>query len=124
MEFFRTINTKTEDNIIQDQLTLANLELITNDLFVIGNQNETEASIGGLWGEFTLSRAVVKGGVRFALVECPYGLAWTITAGLPPEKNAVVIHLTINRQTITEDFSEELNEFLDDQIDCLTQFFS
>lgn len=123
MEFFRTIKIKTQDHIIQKALTLEHLGLISNEIFVIGNQTTSETQIGGIWGEFTLTRAIIRGGLRFALVECPNALAWTITTGLNPEPDTIVIHLTINRQEQKEEFIEEIDEFLDDQSKCLQQFF-
>jgi len=39
--------------------------------------SEKEANIGGIWGEFTLSRSKIKGGIRFSLIECPNALYWT-----------------------------------------------
>ncbi|WJJ95204.1 hypothetical protein [Algibacter luteus] len=124
MEFFRIINLKTQDKIIQEELTIENLEYFSNEIFVIGDQNNTEADIGGIWGEFTLTRTLIKGGLRFALVECPNALAWTITTGILPDPDAVVIHLTINRQQQKESFIEEIEEFLDDQSNCLQNFFN
>lgn len=123
MEFFRVIKIKTQDIIIQKALKLEHLELISNELFVIGNQTTTEAQIGGIWGEFTLTRSIIRGGLRFALVECPNALTWTITTGLNPEPDTISIHLTINRQEQNEEFIEEINEFLDDHCNCLQQFF-
>ena len=123
MEFFRIIEVKTQEKVIQDELTMENLELISNEIFVIGEQNSTEAEIGGIWGEFTLTRSLMKGGVRFALTECPNALAWTFTTGYPPAPEAIIIHLTINRQQIKEEFIEEIEDFLNDQVDCLLKFF-
>jgi hypothetical protein len=123
MEFFRIIKAKTQDKNIQGELTFEHLELMSNEIFIIGDQNKTEANIGGIWGEFTLTRTPIKGGLRFALVECPNALAWTITTGFPPDPEAVVIHLTINRQQQKEAFIEEIEAFLDDQSICLQQHF-
>ena len=61
--------------------------------------------------------------MRFALLECPNALTWTITTGLQPEPESIVIHLTINRQEQKETFIEEINEFLDNQSNCLKQIF-
>ena len=122
MEFFRIINLKTQDKSIQEKLTIANLESISNELFVIGNQNTTEAEIGSVWGEFTLTRSLIRGGMRFALVECPNALAWTITTGIKPDPDVIVIHLTINRKEQTVDFIQEIEAFLDDQCSCLEQY--
>ena len=124
MEFFRFIKVKTQDQTIQNELTIDNLELISNEIFVIGDQNKREAEIGGIWGEFTLTRDIIRGGLRFALVECPNALTWTITTGKHSESDAIFIHLTINRQQINESFIEEINEFLDDQCVCLENYFN
>lgn len=123
MEFFRYIKIKTQEKTIQDVLSIDNLELISNEIFVIGNQNQTQADIGGIWGEFTLTRTIIKGGLRFALIECPNALTWTITTGLHPDPEIIVIHLTINREQQKESFIEEIDEFLDDQSVCLKQYF-
>jgi hypothetical protein len=123
MEFFRFIKVKTQDKTIQDELTIENLELISNEIFVIGNQNETEANIGGVWGEFTLTRSLIRGGVRFALAECPNALTWTITTAINPNPDGIVVHLTINRQHHNKSFIEEIDEFLDDQCICLQGYF-
>lgn len=123
MEFFRFIKIKTQEETIQDKLTIENLELISNEIFIIGDQNKTKATIGGIWGEFTLTRTLIKGGLRFALIECPNALAWTITTELHPNPEVIVIHLTINRKQQKESFIEEIKEFLDDQSVCLQQYF-
>ena len=112
MEFLRIINLKTQDKSIQEKLTIANLESISHELFVIGNQNTTEAEIGSVWGEFTLTRSLIRGGMRFALVECPNALAWTITTGIKPDPDVIVIHLTINRKEQTVDFIQEIESYL------------
>ena len=124
MEFFRILKVKTTESNIQKALALENLNSMSNEIFVIGNQNKKEADIGGVWGEFTLTRSEIKGGLRFALLECPNALTWTITTGFPPEPNSIIIHLTINRQQKELSFIEEVNEFLDDHIDCLNQVLS
>ena len=119
MEFFRILKVKTTESNIQKALALENLNSMSNEIFVIGNQNKKEADIGGVWGEFTLTRSEIKGGLRFALLECPNALTWTITTGFPPEPNSIIIHLTINRQQKELSFIEEVNEFLDDHLSRL-----
>jgi len=123
MEFFRTVNRKTNEENIQSSLTLKHLDRFSNEIFIIGDQNENEAFIGGVWGEFTLSRSTINGGLRFALTECPNALAWTITTGYPPDPESIIIHLTINRQEKNSDFLEEITEFLDDHCACLDHLF-
>jgi hypothetical protein len=124
MEFFRFIKVKIKDRTLQDEVTIANLSLISNEIFVIGDQNKTEANIGGIWGEFTLTRTLISGGLRFALAECPNALTWTITTGSQPGPDRITIHLTINRQQQKESFIEEIEDFLDDHCICLEKHFN
>ena len=98
MEFFRKITLKTTEEQIQNSLTLSNLSEISNEIFNLNDPNDQVANIGGIWGEFTLIRSEIRGGIRFALLECPNALCWTITAGFPPDTESVIIHLTINQQ--------------------------
>ena len=78
--------------------------------------------IGGMWGEFTLRRDEIMGGVRFSMLDCPNALTWSITTGYPPERESIVIHLCINRQKKPEEFVEEIHHFLDDMESGLSNF--
>lgn len=124
MEFFRMVKAKVQESDIQRTLSLSNLEAMSNDMFVIGNQSKDKASIGGVWGEFTLTRSEIKGGLRFALAECPNALCWTVTTGFPPDPNAIVIHLTINRLQKEASFIKEIEAFLEDHKDCLLEIYA
>ena len=39
---------------------------------------------------------------------------WTITYGFKPDREKIVLHCTINRTEIKDEFLEEINEFLDE----------
>jgi hypothetical protein len=124
MEFFRVVKAKTTEQLIQKHLIPENLENISNELFGLSAPEENALKVGGIWGEFTLSKSRIKGGVRFALVECPNALCWTITTGYPPDRDSIVIHLTINRQRKRPEFIDEIHEFLNDHCSMLEKFFS
>lgn len=124
MEFFRIINVKTTEEHIQKSLALNRLDDISTEIFNLNVPGEQESNIGGIWGEFTLHRSEIKGGIRFALLECPNALCWTITTGFPPDPESVVIHLTINRQQKNQEFIEEIEAFLDDHCVQLKAFFN
>lgn len=123
MEFFKIINIQTSEIELHKLISFENFNALNENLFILDYENNS-VNIGGIWGEFTLSRNQIKGGVRFALVECPNALTWTITTGYAPVKEQIVIHLTINRMEIGQDFMEEINEFLDDWEQGLLQFFN
>ena len=121
MEFFRVIEVKTEESEIQKRLDFHNLEAMSNELFLLEIIDNNHAQIGSLWGEFTLQRTLIKGGLRFALLECPNALTWTITTGYDNDKGSVMIHSTINRKEKNQEFIDEINEFLDDHSKLLTK---
>jgi hypothetical protein len=123
MEFFRTINISTDEQKIKNTLVFEGLELMSSELFLLEALNDSQAKIGSLWGEFTLGRQDIKGGLRFSLLECPNALTWTITTGYEPAPDAMIIHLTINRIEKNQEFLEEINEFLDDQSLLLKKAF-
>lgn len=122
MEYFRIVNIRTSEEEIQNSFTLQNMESFSSLFFVINEQNTESAVIGGLWGEFTLKREIIKGGLRFSLLECPNALCWTITTGYPPDRESIVIHLTINRTRKAKEFTDEIEEFLNDHCECIGNF--
>jgi hypothetical protein len=121
MEFFRIIDVSTTEEVIQKTFEMTNLALLSSQLFLLEAVNDEKAEIGSFWGEFTLRRTVVKGGLRFALSECPNALAWTITTGYEPSPGSVILHLTINRTQKDDEFIEELNDFMDDQVEKIKE---
>ncbi len=124
MEYFKIIKMKTTEDHIQKSLELNNLDEISTEIFNLDVPGQEVSNIGGIWGEFTLSRSEIRGGIRFALLECPNALCWTITTGFPPEPESIVIHLTINRQQTNQEFIEEIEEFLADHCVRLEDFLS
>ena len=123
MEFFRTINAKTDENSIKTILDLHHLELMSSQLFLLEPLSDDLVAIGSLWGEFTLTRQEIKGGLRFSLLECPNALTWTITTGYEPAPESIIVHLTINRTEKDQEFLEEIKDFLDDHTGFLKQTF-
>ena len=123
MEFFRTINSSTDEQTIKNTFGFKHLESMSSQLFLLEPLSDSLSKIGSLWGEFTLTRQEIKGGLRFSLLECPNALAWTITTGFEPAPNSIIVHLTINRTEKDEDFLEEIDDFLDDQSGLLQKFY-
>lgn len=124
MEFFRIINTQIDEQDIKNTLDFNSLELMSSQLFLLESLNNSRAKIGSLWGEFTLTRQEIKGGLRFSLLECPNALTWTITTGYEPAPNSIVVHLTINRKEKDQEFLEEIKDFMDDHSSLLNEVYS
>ena len=113
MEFFRIIDKQVSDVIIQERITPKSISEFTQSmLFISGEEDKFEGLT--LWGEFFISYNKIKGGVRFTLTNCPYAFSWTITYGFQPEREKIVLHCTINRKQIKDEFLEEIKEFLDE----------
>jgi len=113
MEFFKTINVQTDKDAIQKNIRFDNLNDLCASIFVLDHNNNI-AQIGGFWGEFSLQKDTINGGLRFSLLECPNALVFTITTGFPPEPNQVVLHLTVNRMKLDPVFIEEIKELIND----------
>jgi hypothetical protein len=123
MEYFRIVEVNIQEEELKEKLILQKLEDYCLSIFPLDEGIEV-CKIGGMWGDFTLRRDEIMGGVRFSMLDCPNALAWTVTSGYPPARDKVVVHLTINRQRKQQEFVEEIEAFLDDHVEGLTQFFS
>jgi len=112
VEFFAVVHIETTPETLQ-KLTVRKLNQYCSDIDkVLHIENDNSADVYCVWGEFTVHRQVINGGVRFSLPNCPNALAWTITTGFEPEPNEVVIHGTINRTEHDADFIESIQLFI------------
>jgi len=123
MEFFKIINTQTTQDNIQKEITFENLDELCSSIFILESKGNT-AQVGSLWGEFSLHRDKMRGGLRFSFLECPNALAFTFTTGFLPEPDQIVLHLTINRTSIAQEFTEEIEEFMMDWKHGIEKYFS
>ena len=113
MEFFAIANIETKPEVLQE-LTVHTLNKYCADIDkVLRVEHEDSADVYCVWGEFTVHRQVINGGVRFSMPSCPNALAWTITTGFEPAPQKVVIHCTINRTRHDDDFIESIESFID-----------
>ena len=113
MEFFKIVEITSSEAELWKSLSLQNIEQFCPCIFPLGKGDEI-CKIGGIWGEFTLRRDEIMGGVRYSMLDCPNALAWTITTGYPPVREKVIIHLTINRERKAPEFLEEIRDFLEE----------
>lgn len=122
MEFFKIVDISISEAEIIEKIINPLLSDINPEIIVLNVDNDL-VKIGSLWGEFTLRRDVINGGLRFGMLECPNALAWTLTTGYPPARDKLVIHLTINRERKAPEFVEEINEFVDSWKEGLEAYF-
>jgi len=112
MEFFNRITFSTDTETLQSRLDIASLPDWCASLYAVREAGDREGEIETVWGIFRVTRECIRGGVRFALPDCPNAFAWTVTTDLPPDEEAVVIHATINRQQHDPDFIESIETFV------------
>ena len=122
MEFFRIIDVSVTPEQLQQQITPETLSEFTDTMALIEFNGENFRS-HTIFGPFLLSYDKINGGVRFALLDCPNALTWTITTGFPPARDKVIIHGTINRTKKQLDFLEDFNELLDEWVIGIQQFY-
>jgi hypothetical protein len=118
MEFFRTLPLQVGPDALQAHLDVTVLPRLSDGIdTLLRDDGPDDGVVYCLWGEFRVRRESINGGVRFSLPDCPNALAWTVTTGHPPDPDAVVLHLTINRQEHDPDFIESLAFFADSWLD-------
>lgn len=122
MEFFRIIDKQATEEQLQTKILPENIEEFAETMFFMENM-ENNFKGATLWGEFNISYDKINGGVRFALLDCPNALTWTITSGFPPEKDKIILHCTINRIEKPIEFIEEIEEFLAEWEEGLNRAF-
>jgi hypothetical protein len=112
VEFFSIANVKTDAETLQ-ALTVRKLNQYCADIDkVLHIENDNRAIVYCVWGEYTVHRQLINGGIRLSIPDCPNALAWTITTGFDPEPGKVVIHSTINRIEHDEEFIESIRSFI------------
>jgi hypothetical protein len=67
MEFFKIVAVRTTEKAIQKKLTLGNLEEFCESIFPLEDNPEV-CLTGGMWGEFTVLRDEIMGGLRFSML--------------------------------------------------------
>jgi len=114
MEFYRRIAASTTAEALQERLTLSALPQWCGAVSAVDWAEGEEGEIDCLWGRFLVRREHLKGGVRFTMPECPNTLQWTVTTGLAPRPEEVVVHATIARAEHDPDFIDSIEDFLDE----------
>lgn len=113
MEFFEEIEKQGIDiealkNLLQISTLTAHCRSIDSVIF----DDHNSGNIYCLWGQFNISREEIKNGVRFALLNCPHALAWTIA--YHEERSMLVVHLTTDDREEDEELVESIQEFMSD----------
>lgn len=114
MEFFAATEKIIDGDALQARLDIASLPTFCASITQVLSHEGNEGEIYCTWGLFFVRREPIRGGVRFTLPKCPNTLAWTITTGLPPAPEKIVVHLTIIRTEHDPEFVTSIEKFMED----------
>ena len=113
MEFFAEVEKQGVDiEALKDLLRISALPSFCRSIDTVISENHNVGEIYCVWGQFNISREVIRNGIRFALLDCPHAFAWTIT--YHQDRNMLVVHCTIDDQEEDEEFIESIQEFASD----------
>ena len=74
MEFFAIANIETDPETLQE-LTVRKLNQFCADIDkVLHVESDNSADVYCVWGEYTVHRQPINGGVRFSIPDCPNAL--------------------------------------------------
>ena len=113
MEFYELVETRLDEQALQG-IAIQHLPDFCASIDKVLEQQGDRGRVYCCWGEFTVHRECVNGGVRFTLPACPNNLAWTITRGIEPGPAYVMIHLTISPQHHDLEFIDSIHTFVAD----------
>ena len=113
MEFFEELERQEVDiGAIKDLLRISTLPSYCSSIDSVISENHNAGEIYCIWGQFKVSREEIRNGVRFALLDCPHALAWTIT--FHEDRDRLIIHCTIDDQEEGKEFIGSIQEFVSD----------
>ena len=113
MEFFAEQEMQGVDiGAMKDRLRISRLPTLCQSIDSVLSEDGDTGEIYCLWGQFRVSREEIRYGVRFALLDCPHALAWTIT--YHADRKMLVVHCTIDDREESEEFVESIEKFVSD----------
>lgn len=113
MEFFREVRHAGLDVVqLKNLLTIGNLTSLCASISMASSSNESEGEIYCIWGAFNVRRDEIRHGVRYALINCPHALAWTVT--YDDVQQHVIVHCTIDKVDQDPEFIDSIHAFVSD----------
>ena len=113
MKFFEEIERQGVNiDSLKGLLQISALPNLCRSIDTVISDKHNVGEIYCVWGQFNVSREVIRNGVRFALLDCPHAFTWTIT--YHEGRNMLVVHCTIDDQEEDEEFIETIREFTAD----------
>ena len=123
MEFFAQCHVDCSSEILQQHLSISQLLNVCESVTEILQDTGSQGKVYCIWGEFAVNRELINGGVRFSLPTCPNNLAWSVTFDEHDPEAKIIIHLTVSKQQLDNDFKESIDVFVDDLQQGIGQYF-
>jgi hypothetical protein len=120
MEFFREVRHAGLDVAqLKKLLTIGNLTNLCASISTATPSSDNEGNIYCVWGAFNVRRDEIRHGVRYALINCPHALAWTVT--YDGAQQNVIVHCTIDKADQDPEFIDSIHAFVSDWSNGMTQ---
>ena len=107
---------------LKTALTIGDLPRLCASISTATAHTENDGALYCLWGAFNVRRDEIRNGVRYALLDCPHALAWTVT--LDEARGHVIIHCTIDKTHPDPEFAESIHTFVADWADGMREGFA
>jgi hypothetical protein len=120
MEFFREVHhAGLNISHLKKLLTIGNLTSLCASISTATPCSENEGEIYCIWGAFNVRRDEIRHGVRYALINCPHALAWTVT--YDDAQQNVIVHCTIDKTDQDPEFVDSIHAFVSDWSNGMAQ---
>ncbi len=113
MESYARAQVRIPEGVLQRYIDVGNLPEWCASIEEVLTSQGSRGEIRTSWGEATVHRELINGGVRFSCPNNPHAMQWTITsdAARPAE---VLLHLTTNRAEHVAEDQERMELLLAD----------
>jgi hypothetical protein len=119
MEFFAFAQSDWDEKQLKKAISMDRLDSYSDSIEKVLETSDDWGNYFTIWGEFKILRIEIVGGYRFVMPRCRNGITWSITTGLEPYPDKIIIHTIINREKQDPDFVETLIDFTNEWADSL-----
>ncbi|MDH5786359.1 MAG: hypothetical protein OEZ16_12240 [Chromatiales bacterium] len=96
MEIYGRAQVRIAEADLQRYIDVNNLPEWCASIEAVVSHQGSRGEIRTSWGEATIHRELINGGVRFSCPNNPYAMQWSITTD-PAHPSEVLVHLSTNR---------------------------
>ncbi len=113
MEIYGKAQVRISEGDLQRYIDVGNLPEWCAAIEEVMTSQGSRGEIRTAWGEATIHRELINGGVRFSCPNNPHAMQWSITVSTA-RPGEVLVHLTTNCAAHESDEKEKLELFVTD----------